>query len=550
MVVCPAAWPSCASKGKAMKIPFVNPTRRQLLAMIGQVAGAGAMYQAMTSMGFAAESGYGGTPELQGPRQGRRVLILGAGIAGMAAAYELRRAGYEVKILEYQNRSGGRCLTLRGGDRYTEMGGHEIACDFQGDGYLNPGPWRLPVHHRAVLDYCRKLGVQLHPFIMKNEKAYVHAANAFGGQPQRVGHVEKDMRGHVSELLAKSLNQGALDAAVTAEDQEKLLEGLRNWGVLDRNLSYRASDAVGGVRGWDVRPGGGLMPSKKPSQPVDLAPLLQSGLWDQVFGFNSYSHESPMFEPAGGMDAITDAFAREVQDVIQLNARVTRIAQGPDRVTVTYEDGGSGGTLREEVADWCICTIPLSVLAQIDVDCSDEMRKAIAAVPYASAFKVGLEFKRRFWEQDDDIYGGISYTDLPLVQIAYPNYGFLSDGPAVVQAAYDTSTAGRTFTYSWSTMTPSERIDAALALGRQIHPQYDAEFLSGTSWVWHRVDWSLGCYGQWTDDLRDAHYTTLCEIDNRLVLAGEHCSHVPAWLEGALLSALDTIKRLDERENA
>lgn len=527
-----------------------TPTRRQLLTMIGQVAGSAAMYQAMTSLGFAAESGYIRDVSLQGPRQGRRVLILGAGIAGMAAAYEMRRAGYQVKILEYQDRSGGRCLTLRGGDRYTEMGGHEIACDFEGDGYLNVGPWRLPAHHRAVLDYCHKLGVPVHTFINKNDKAYLHSASAFDGKPQRIGHVEKDMRGHVSELLAKSLHQGGLDNAVSLEDREKLLEGLKGWGVLDRNFRYRVSNDVGGVRGWDIPPGGGLMPEKKPSQPVDLSPLLQSGLWEQLFGFNGYSFESPMFEPVGGMDAITDAFAREVSDVIQLNARVTRIAQQDDGVTVTYVDRAREDTVREEIADWCICTIPLSVLAQIKVDCSDAKRKAIAAVPYASAFKVALEFRRRFWEQDDGIMGGISYTDLPLVQVAYPNYGFLSDGPAVLQAAYDTATAGRNFTYSWSSMTPQERVDAALALGRQVHPQYDAEFMSGTSWVWHRVDWSLGCYGQWTEDLRDEHYATLCEIDHRLVLAGEHCSHIPAWLEGSLLSALDAIKRLDQRENA
>jgi monoamine oxidase len=327
-----------------------NPSRRQLLAMIGQVAGAAAMYQAMTSLGFAADSGYTGEVALQGPRQGRRILILGAGIAGMTAAYEMRRAGYEVKILEYQNRTGGRCLTLRGGDRYTEMGGHEIACDFEGDGYLNTGPWRLPVHHRAVFDYCRKLGVPVHPFIIKNNKAYLHSAHAFDGKPQRIGHVEKDMRGHVSELLAKSLHQGSLDDTVSAEDREKLLEGLKGWGVLDRNYAYRASDDVGGVRGWDIPPGGGLMPDKSPSQPVDLSVLLQSGLWEQLFAFNGYTFEPPMFEPAGGMDAITDAFAREVSDVTQLNARVTRIAQSDNGVTVTYEDGGRGGAVREETA--------------------------------------------------------------------------------------------------------------------------------------------------------------------------------------------------------
>lgn len=529
--------------------PF-NPSRRQLLAMIGKVAGGAAMYQAMTSLGFAQESSYNGAISLQGPRTGRRVLILGAGIAGMAAAYEMRRAGYDVRILEYQNRQGGRCLTVRGGDRYTEMGGHQITCDFQGGGYFNPGPWRLPVHHRAVFDYCRRFGVPMQPFINKNNKAYLHSPDAFDGQPQRIGHVEKDMRGHVSELLSKSLNQGDLDDAVSLEDREKLLEGLKDWGVLDHRYRYRVSDDLGDVRGWDIRPGGGLMPEKQPSQPIDLSPLLQSGLWEQLFAFNDYLFEPPMFEPVGGMDRITDAFAREVSDLIQVNARVFRIAQNENSVTVSYEDGGRGGTVHEETADWCICTIPLSVLVQLDVDCSDAMRRAIAAVPYASAFKVALEFRRRFWEQDDWIMGGISYTDLPLVQIAYPNYDFLSDGPAVLQAAYDTSTAGRTYTYSWSTMTPQERIDAALALGRKIHPQYDAEFMSGTSWVWHRVDWSLGCYGEWNDDLRDEHYETLCEIDNRLVLAGEHCSHIPAWLEGSLLSALDAIRRLDQRENA
>lgn len=533
-----------------MNTPLFTPSRRQLLAMIGKVAGGAAMYQAMTSLGFAQDSGYRGPVALQGPREGRRVLILGAGIAGMAAAYEMRRAGYEVRILEYQNRHGGRCLTIRGGDRFTEMGGHEITCDFQSEGYFNPGPWRLPVHHRAVFDYCRRLGVPIQPFINRNNKAYLHASGAFDGVPQRIGHVDSDMRGHVSELLSKALNQGDLDDAVSAEDREKLLEGLKEWGVLDRHYRYRATDDLGDVRGWETRPGGGLMPEAEPAEPLDRAALLQSGLWDQLFNLQGYQFEPPMFEPVGGMDAITDALARDVGELIQYNARVSRIAQSENGVTVTYSDGNQGGQMRQESADWCICTIPLSVLAQLDVDCAPAMRRAIAAVPYASAFKVALEFRRRFWEQDDWIMGGITYTDLPLVQIAYPSYGFLSDGPAVLQAGYDTATAGRVHTYSWSGMTPRERIEAAVALGRRIHPQYDDEFMSGTSWVWHRVDWSLGCYGQWTDPLRDTHYDTLCEIDNRLVLAGEHCSRIPAWLEGSLLSSLDAIRRLDERENA
>ena len=83
-------------------------------------------------------------------------------------------------------------------------------------------------------------------------------------------------------------------------------------------------------------------------------------------------------------------------------------------------------------ADWCVCTIPLSILSQIEIDVGSPMQAAIDAVPYAGSVKVGLQFKRRFWEEDEAIYGGISYTDLPIRQIGYPNYGFNRAG----QAAY------------------------------------------------------------------------------------------------------------------
>jgi len=83
-------------------------TRRQLLTAIGMVGGTAALYQAMTTMGHAMETQYKGPPNLAGARPGASVLVLGAGLAGMVAAYELNKAGYKVRILEYQNRAGGR----------------------------------------------------------------------------------------------------------------------------------------------------------------------------------------------------------------------------------------------------------------------------------------------------------------------------------------------------------------------------------------------------------------------------------------------------------
>ena len=87
-------------------------------------------------------------------------------------------------------------------------------------------------------------------------------------------------------------------------------------------------------------------------------------------------------------------------------------------------------------ADWCVCTIPLSILSQIPIDVGARMKAAIDAVPYVSAVKIGLQFKRRFWEEDEAIYGGISFTDLPIRQIAYPSYGLNRSGRGVLLGAY------------------------------------------------------------------------------------------------------------------
>ncbi len=71
--------------------------------------------------------------------------------------------------------------------------------------------------------------------------------------------------------------------------------------------------------------------------------------------------------------------------------------------------------------------------------------------------------------------------------------------------------------------------------------------MNGIAIAWHRVPWTLGCSGLWNDDLRAKNYENMCAVDNRIVLAGEHCSHLMAWQEGSVLSALDAITRLHKR---
>ena len=518
--------------------------RRDLLSLIGAMAGSAAMYHAMTSLGFASESTYKGPVKLEGDPRGASVLILGAGLAGMTAALELRKAGYKVQVLEFNSRAGGRNWTLRGGDSFTELGGFKQTCGFEQGLYINPGPWRIPYHHRALLEYCKRLGVALEPFIQLNHNAYLHASRAFEGKPQRIRAIKADFQGQVSELLAKATQQGKLDEAVSKEDQEVLLQALRSWGALDRDYKYDANLVSAEFRGYARDPGGGLDANPLPSEPVALSDILRSRVWRYLQNFARYNFQSTMFQPVGGMDMIGKAFAREVGDVIRYNAKVTQIQQNDGGVTVSYVDTANSSTVQQAKADWCVCTIPLSILGQIPMEIGRAMQAAIDAVPYAGSVKIGLQFKRRFWEEDEAIYGGISYTDLPIRQIAYPNTGFNRPGRGVLLGAYLFEGAN---SYEFTAMTPAERVASAVEFGAMIHPQYRSEFENGISVAWHRVPFTLGCSGEWTDAARAQHYRNLCQIDGRIVLAGEHASDLPAWQEGAILSSLDAITRLHDR---
>ena len=155
------------------------------------------------------------------------MLILGAGLAGMTAALELRKAGYKVQMLEFNSRPGGRNWTLRGGDTFTELGGFKQTCDFEHGLYLNPGPWRIPYHHRALLDYCKRLNVALEPFIQLNHNAFCMPRSAFGGAPQRIRAIKADFQGRSPNCWPRSTAQGKLDEAVSKEDKEILLQALQ-----------------------------------------------------------------------------------------------------------------------------------------------------------------------------------------------------------------------------------------------------------------------------------------------------------------------------------
>ena len=218
--------------------------------------------------------------------------------------------------------------------------------------------------------------------------------------------------------------ENALDQAVSKEDREILMLALRDWGALDGNYEYKKGFDSSMRRGFAADPGGGIKSVPVPSQPAALSDLLQSRLWSAIGSGHNYELQSAIFQPKGGMGMIGKAMGKELGSLIEYNCKVTNIHQDENGVTVTYADSRGGKDARTATAKWCICTIPTPILSQIPMNVGAPMKNAINQLPYEAALKIGLQFKRRFWEEDEQIYGGITFTNQPNAMLGYPNYKY------------------------------------------------------------------------------------------------------------------------------
>ncbi len=514
-----------------MPPPASGLTRRRLVAALGAALGSGFATQAL-SIGLVSD--FQRPPDFEPLNRRPRVVILGAGIAGLVSAFELGKAGFDCTIVEARPRVGGRSWTVRGGDSFTEIGGATQTCGFDPGHYLNPGPWRIPYHHRGMLHYARILGVALQPLIQNNYGAYVRhgdPALPLADQNVRQRVVVADYLGRTAELLARCIARGALDDVLAGADKAAALAALKAGGALDDDYVYRFND----YRGWDVPPGGGGQPPV-PSTPLGLHDLFASNLASWLPALFDGDHQPTLFEPVGGMDRMPHGFVAspDFKARLLLGREVTEIRQDENGVRIVHRDPATGATAAA-TGDYCLCTIPASVLYRIPADFPAPVQAALSAIPYGAASKVGLQFRRRFWEEDDAIYGGASYMDGSLRGIAYPSYGFM--GPkGVLQAEYDIETRAA---LEYEALPPADRVQRALNATARIHLQATAEFDNGFAVAWHRVPYSHGCYGLWSADGRERLMPLLMQPAGRVHFAGEHLSYLPAWQEGALLSGLE-----------
>jgi len=513
-------------------------SRRRFIEAVAATAGFGAAFASLRAMGLAAEPDYTAPLRLARSRTpATRVVILGAGIAGLVSAWELSEAGYEVTVVEARQRVGGRNWSVRRGTKVEMTDGTLQTCEFSAGEYFNAGPARLPSHHQTMLGYCRKFGVALETEVNLSHSAYMQSDRANGGKPFRIRQAMSDTRGHMSELLAKAINRGRLDDQLTLEDRDRMVEFVRAYGDLDKNYAYVGSDRAG----YRVVPG--AFDQKGVSvDPMPMHELLNADLWVAILFDEFIDWQATMMQPVGGMDRIPHAFEMRLGDKIRRGKEVSAIRQGPNGVTVSYRDTKTGerGTI---AGDYVISTLPFNILAGIDADFSAPVKTALKRVRYDHSLKVAFEAPR-FWEREQ-IYGGISYLKGDASVVWYPSHGFNAPSGIVIGTYANGDAAVRI-----GELPLAERIAAASAAIERLHPGQSQSLRHGINVTWAMIPYNLGPWVKaWGEpngnDLAD--YALLNRPDGRFYFATANLSQTPGWQEGAALSAHRTISMLGER---
>ncbi|UOP11168.1 flavin monoamine oxidase family protein [Pseudomonas palleroniana] len=511
-------------------------TRREALSTIAAIGGEHAVKDALAVLGLGPSSHRRPQPlKLNaGLGQGTRVLVLGAGIAGLVSALELSRAGFSVQVLEARERVGGRTWTIRNGDRVDYLDGRTQTAAFDQGHYFNAGPARIPSQHCTILDYCSELGVALEVLVNSSHGAQVRPDLQ---QPAfTVGQAINDTRGHLSGLLAKAVQRDALDDVLSGEERTRLLAFLQVYGDLSQELAFEGTLRSGHL---DSPAHPGALPASR--RPLALDRLLHPELWGALLHTEFPEFSATMFQPVGGMDRITEAFYQRVRGQVQLGAQVRQIRQLEDGVAVTYHDSLSG---REQVvrADYLVSTLPLPLLARLDTDFSAPIKAALRSTRSDQATKVAWQ-SPRFWETDYRTYGGLSWIEHPARLLWYPSND-LNTREGVLVAGYVTGEGADVFGAQPLAQQYASSRDAV----EWLHPGYSRHLRHPLAVSWEQIPYSEGPWLQREHFPADAS-ALLEQPHGRVYFAGDGLvqSGVGIWQESAANSARHVVGQLAER---
>ena len=513
-----------------MNSPHLKPahdydvSRRELLRRASLAAGAIFTTAAVRGLDAIAK-----------PDEPLHVVVLGAGLAGLVAAYELEKRGHAVTILEAEMKHvGGRARTLR----------------FESGLYGEAGAMRVPKNHDITRHYLKELGLSLRPFVQSNPDGYFFVR----GVRERIKNVKNLNRLYkltdserektpdemwaiaVTNVVSRMTKDERADLSADAPKTDLIRK-------LDQQSIQNLCDAAG------LSPEAIEFLAVTEGQEMELFTGATETLREELTELWSL----PFDEIVGGTDRLPAAFAEKLQSKPRMGSQVVAIQQDPARrkAAAIYITRGTDAPKKERVeADFLLCTLPLPVLQRLTVSpgFSPEKQRAIREVNYDSATKVLAVCNERFWEADDGIFGGGTYTDLPSGTTYYPSDNALakdrniSAGPGVMLASYTWGMAARRL----AALPPNERANLVLAHLAAVHPQLNQHDVvrQCASWNWDTHPWSGGAFAWYMPGQFSALHRHVISPEGRIFFAGEHASLAHTWMQGALESGLRAVREM------
>jgi len=443
----------------------------------------------------------------------KKVVIVGAGLAGLSAGYELLQAGHDVEIIEAQHRVGGRIYTLRE--------------PFAQGLYGEAGAMRIPRAHGLTMAYIEKFGLKTHDFMMGSPQAYVYV----GGIKRRMSEVQADPSLMGFEVTDKE--KGKLAGDVWEAAIRPLIEKVEKDGweeVIEQYDQYSVREFLE-LNGWSE----GL---------IEMFGLLnnQEAVMNSSFlelfredGGNYYTN---MCQIDGGMDNLSYAFLPALGSNIRYGAKMIGIDQTPDEVIVHFQTRAGRFEAR---GDHAVITVPFPVLRHVEVlkPFSRAKQRAIRQLHYDASAKIFFQTRSRFWEKEEGIFGGGTVTDLAIRNLYYTDYG-KDTGRGILLASYTWSEDAQ----RWGSLLPHERIEQALENVAVIHPQVQTEFEAGASHMWHDDPFAGGAFALFDPGQQTLLHEEIVKPEGRIHFAGEHASLYHAWIQGAFESGLRAAKAI------
>ncbi len=476
-----------------------------------------------SAAGLALASGVArarGRGQIKLAGQPKNIVILGGGLAGLAAGYELKRAGHTVTILEARKAPGGRVRTLR---------------EFADGQYVEEGPLSFPSSHEFTYGYVRDFNL---PLIASGAFGYDSIAHIRGSRFR--------INGNGSADIPFSLKSSERQAGVFGIINLYLEDYIRKVGN-PRSANWPSDD----LREIDQISFKQLLEQQGASDgAIDIIAASQLGLLG--FGLDSFSaldgvvteaiaSNGIFFEIQGGNDQLAYALKKKVKKQFKKQSVVRSITQNETSVTVTYTNNDGVQTF---TADRVICTLPFPILKEIEINppLSEDKQRAIRELKLTPVTRTYLQFRSRVWEQDR--LSGYGLTDLEIQNTYSPT--LTQQGQRGILVSY----AGGQRALDLSAMSERDRQDFVLRKMGNLFNNLSNQFESSASTVWHEDKWARGAFAYF----EPGQMTTLLPVaqrpEGRIHFAGEHTSVWHGWMNGALESGNRAAEEVNAAESA